>query len=348
MTGSRPQPRFTTRRSVFLSAIIVGGFIVLAEGTARVAGVRDVTRPAIIARSMDIDVDFPFMRPDPALLWAPRPGFAGSFLDRPVRINRLGLRGPELQRPKPRGRRRIGCFGDSITFGYGVGDAETYPAQLDAKLRPAGTEVVNAGVTGYSSHQVAVRLRDVAEAAELDVALFLVGWNDQTRRPFDDRTYARRARASRALEGVAANLHLYRALRNLYVRAVSRAPDAGEGTERVPLEHYRENLRAIVADCRARGIASAFIAFPRRRRPGEPPVTSPHEDVLRMVAREERVPLLDIGALDARAAPSNEELFIDTLHLSVAGHAYLAQRLAGQLQGANVLSSERANPRRSE
>jgi lysophospholipase L1-like esterase len=330
MTGSRAQPRFTTRRSVLLSAIIVGGFIVIAEGAARVIGVRDVTRPAIIARSMDIDVDFPFMRPDPSLLWAPRPGFAGSFLDRPVRINSLGLRGPELQRPKPRGRRRIGCFGDSITFGYGVGDAETYPAQLDARLRPGGAEVVNAGVTGYSSHQVALRLRDVAEAAELDVALFLVGWNDQTRRPVDDRAYARRARASRALEGVAANLHLYRALRNLYVRAVSR-PAPGETTERVPRDHYRENLRTIVAECRARGIAPAFLAFPRRRLHGEAPVTSGHEDVLREVARERGVPVLDIGALDARAVDANGELFIDSLHFSPAGHAYLAERIAAQL-----------------
>jgi lysophospholipase L1-like esterase len=194
-------------------------------------------------------------------------------------------------------------------------------------------QVVNAAVTGYTSHQVLIRLRAVAEAAELDAALFLVGWNDQTRRPVDDRTYARRIRASRALEGLAARLHLYRLLRNLYLQVVlPKAPDVST-TERVPLGQYRENLHRLVADCRARRIAPWFVAFPRRRLPGEAPVTSPHEDVLRDVARERGVPLVSIGALDARAVESNGELFIDSLHLSPAGHAYLAERIAAQLQG---------------
>jgi len=336
MAESGAEPQFTTQRSIVLATVIVAGFMVLAEGAARIVGVRDKARPAIIARSVDDDIDFPFMRPDPELMWAPRPGFAGSFLDRPLQINSLGLRGPELQVPKARGRRRIGCFGDSITFGYGVGDAEAYPALLDTRLRPRGIEVVNAAVTGYTSHQVLVRLRRVAEVAELDAALFLVGWNDQTRRPVDDRTYAHRIRASRALEGLATHLQLYRALRNLYVSAVTQPPRQG-ATERVPLEHYRENLRRLVAHCRARHIAPAFVAFPRRRLPGAETVTSPHEDVLRQVAGEASVPVLAIGALDARATEDNGELFIDSLHFSAAGHAYLAQQIAAQLPGAKVL-----------
>lgn len=337
MAEMGPGPRFTTRRSILLAAIIATAFMVVAEGVARVVGVRDAIRPAIIARSIDVDIDFPFMRPDLDLMWAPRAGFEGSFLDHPVRINSLGLRGPELQAPKPRGRRRLGCFGDSITFGYGVGDAETYAARLDGKLRPGGIEVVNAGVTGYTSHQVLVRLAEVAEAAELDIALFLVGWNDQTLRPVDDRTYARRIRAARTLEGLATHLQLYRLMRNVYVRAVSQPPRQGS-VERVPIPHFRENLRRLASECRARHIVPAFIAFPRRRLPGEAPVTSPHEDALREVARDENVAVLAVGALDARAEEPNGDFFIDALHLSAAGHEYLAQQIAEQLPGSHGAS----------
>jgi hypothetical protein len=54
------------------------------------------------------------------LFWSLAPGFRGGFLGQPVQINGLGLRGEELARPKPARRKRVACFGDSITFGYGV------------------------------------------------------------------------------------------------------------------------------------------------------------------------------------------------------------------------------------
>src|SRR5207249_2137529 len=119
-------------------------------------GVHRPARPRLILRSIDTDIDLPFMRADPDLFWSPRPGFRGEFRGHPVTINRLGLRGAELREPRP--ARRILCLGDSITFGYGVGDDETYAAALGRHLAAGGAEVVNGGVTGYTSHQVRKRL----------------------------------------------------------------------------------------------------------------------------------------------------------------------------------------------
>jgi len=332
-------PQFTARRSFWLASIIVLGILGGAELMVRLVGVEPPVAPAIVARTVDVDVDFPFMRADPELFWSPRPGFRGAFLGHPVSIDALGLRGPEVAQPKPAGRRRLACFGDSITFGYGVGDEETYAAVLGRELEAAGVEVVNAGVTGYTTHQVRLLLRRLAPALQLDVATFCIGWNDASRRPVDDRTYARRIRAAAALDGLARHLHLYRAAKSLYLRSMMRRAerewDTPPSQERVPAEQYRENLHAIVAECRRRGVQPVFLALPRRRRQGETPPLPAQAAVLAETAAELRVPLVDVGELGLTGhVGSNEAYFIDNLHLSVEGHRYLAERLAPSVSSA--------------
>ena len=54
---------------------------------------------------------------------------------------------------------RIAAIGDSITFGHGVADEETYPAILEARLGP-GFEVINAGMPGHDSERTLRYLRN--------------------------------------------------------------------------------------------------------------------------------------------------------------------------------------------
>jgi lysophospholipase L1-like esterase len=325
-----------------LASIAVVGILGATELLVRLAGMAPPSRPALLVRSVDIDIEFPFMRADSELFWAPRPGFRGKFQGRPVAINALGLRGPEVLVPKPSGRRRIACFGDSITFGYGVGDDETYAFLLGQRLAPDGVDVVNAGVTGYTSHQVVRLLRRVGPALQLDVATFCVGWNDASRRPVDDRTYARRIAAAMALEGLARHLHIYRAMQGIYTRWVARRAerewDDPPRAVRVPLDQYRENLRALVADCRARNVRPVFLELPRRRRAAEPPTDSPPDRALREVARQLGVPYIGLDELGVESARSaNDRYFMDTLHLSPEGHRHLAERLSRELRARGIL-----------
>lgn len=336
-------PQFTARRSLALASIAVVGVLGAGELLARIVGVAPHTRPALVVRSVDVDIEFPFMRADPDLFWSPRPGFRGEFWGRPVTINALGLRGPEVARPKPGGRKRIACFGDSITFGYGVGDEDTYAFVLGRRLAGDDVDVVNAGVTGYTTHQVLRLLRRVEPSLDLDVATFCVGWNDASRRPVDDRTYARRIRAAMALEGVARHVYLYRAMQSLYtrwiVRRAEREWDAEPAAQRGPLEQYRENLRAIVDECQAGGVRPVFLELPRRRRPGETPPVSPHAQALRETAGAMGVPFIDVGNLGLDSARSpNEEYFIDNLHLTPEGHRYLAELLDRELHARGLLA----------
>ena len=76
-----------------------------------------------------------------------------TFQGKRVTLNGLGFRGPEPAATRP--PKRIVCMGASPTFGWGVGDEDAYPAQLQRRLDPSAreVEVLNAAVIGYSSHQ---------------------------------------------------------------------------------------------------------------------------------------------------------------------------------------------------
>jgi hypothetical protein len=69
-------------------------------------------------------------------------------------INSLGFRGKELSTAKKPGTIRILILGDSQTFGWGVGDEETYSSRIEQILHQKGypnIEVINAGWTsGFS------------------------------------------------------------------------------------------------------------------------------------------------------------------------------------------------------
>ena len=118
-------------------------FLGAVEVLLRFVGVDRPASPRLVVRAIDIDISFPFMRPDRELFWSPIPGFRGEFLGETVTINSMGLRGAEVTVPKPKTKRRILCFGDSITFGYGVSDDETYAFHLGQALNSARIEVIN-------------------------------------------------------------------------------------------------------------------------------------------------------------------------------------------------------------
>ena len=325
-------PRFSKGKTLLFSAVLIVAFFGALEGLLRIVGIKSRVRPRLILRTIDIDIDFPFMRPDPELFWSPRPGFRGEFLGKTVTINDLGLRGREVRLPKPPGVRRIVCFGDSITFGYGVGDEDTYAFLLGKALASRGVETVNAGVTGYTSHQVLRLLLRLSPTIGADTATFCIGWNDGTWRPAEDSEYERRLRESMAVENVLDRLYVFRAMKALYLGSLRPGGSTAARRNRVPPEAYRRNLQAIVEECRGRGISPIFVSLPHRRRRGDAPLDSPYPRVLDAAARELRVPLLVASELDWQtSAESNEAHFIDSLHFSPSGHALMASALARQL-----------------
>ncbi len=91
------------------------------------------------------------------------------------------LRGDHFPAAPPAGTLRIAAVGDSTTFGWGLSEEETWPAQLTAELRRRGhaVEVLNAGVPAQRIEGMAAWLRVMAPALGVGAVLF-------TRRPPPD------------------------------------------------------------------------------------------------------------------------------------------------------------------
>ncbi len=99
-----------------------------------------------------------------------------------VTTNSLGFRGAEIAMPKPTGRFRIVAVGDSVTFGFGVNDTETFSAQAEQLLRRAlhgaDIEVVNLAVPGYETRQEVGLVKRYASALQPDLVLIGFYTND--------------------------------------------------------------------------------------------------------------------------------------------------------------------------
>jgi lysophospholipase L1-like esterase len=325
-------------RKLLFAALMVLLFFGAVDVLLRFVGIDRPASPRLVVRTIDIDITFPFMRPDRDLFWSPIPGFRGEFMGKTVTINSVGLRGVEVAIPKAATKRRMLCFGDSITFGYGVGDDETYAFHLGRALTPRGIEIVNCGVTGYSSYQALHLLRRVATRLEGDMALFLIGWNDSARRPVDDWVYARRVRVAMDLEKLSDYWYLYRLFKTFYLRSFENERETSALKTRATPSQYEGNMEAIVAECRALGIVPLFIDLPRRRCEGETEFESAYSDVLNRVGDKLSVPVINPGHLGLETPlSSNIYYFIDTLHFNPEGHKYMAELLTRELAELGVM-----------
>ena len=114
-----------------------------------------------------------------------RPGFRHEFAlpsgqEWRCTINALGFRGPEFTIAKPAGVRRVLCVGGSTTF-WGYRDGLTYPAMLSRRLNANGAspiEVLNLGVSGYTSAMNAERFHREYRGFSPDVVVLYEGVND--------------------------------------------------------------------------------------------------------------------------------------------------------------------------
>jgi lysophospholipase L1-like esterase len=183
MTGSSTSPSRgrvrTARWRLAAAALLLGSVTALAaaEVALRVAGVTSSRRRH--SRPGDLQAD-------PVVGWTLRPSYRGVQVETtyevPATTNELGFRSPSWTEAHTARALRVLALGDSCTFGLGVGDEDTYPAQLEGRLLASGQDaaVFNAGVSGYDSAQELETLRRIAPVVRPTVVV--IGWlsNDAT------------------------------------------------------------------------------------------------------------------------------------------------------------------------
>ncbi|HET8647477.1 MAG TPA: hypothetical protein VFO85_18410 [Vicinamibacteria bacterium] len=301
----------------------------------------------------------------PVYGWELRPGAQARVDGQPTRVNGLGLRGREHPRARTPGRVRLLMLGDSVAFGYGVGEEETFAARLENE----GFEVVNLAVPGFGTDQELLRLQREGRRWRPDLVLlhFCVE-NDPvdnvSRRFFYDGLHPK---PYFTLEGGALALHTEElrlsapARAGLWLRERSfllqwlrprpaapatdwrarKAAALGDG------QAARALTRALLAraaeEAAAGGAAFRLVVHPSREsfQQGSPWARDALELPLPAGA-----PALDMAAAYKARGLRFRELTLDSIgHLSPRGHAAAAAVLAEALRPSAPAAAAPAPPR---
>ncbi|TMB21279.1 MAG: hypothetical protein E6J71_08430 [Deltaproteobacteria bacterium] len=346
-------------RLVFGLAVAAALFLAAGELLARVLDVVDRLNGYdrfVYRRGPSVDL--------PYLL---RPGVETTVFGTPVRVNRLGLRGPEAEpRPRP-GVHRVLVLGDSVVFGQGLSEDEALPAALERRLGATGAgpyEVLNAGVQGYDA-VAEVRLLETLDLApeivvvgtslnDYDVAPQYSPLGILTRKDLDRRapSLTDRSEFLTLLRWIGGYLR-----GQLGSQLMARAPgfpppvaltEAGRGVARLveqmhlrfyhdPEPAYWNRLRAAYADF-ARSAAEHQVRllvaiFPESYQVGRPdPDLTPQRRLLE-ICGEAGLRCLDLQPIFAAAGG---DLFADTQHPNARGHAVAAEAIAAALLGVPI------------
>jgi hypothetical protein len=294
--------------------------------------------------------------PTPALPYVLRPGVATTYLGLPVHVNRLGVRGPEVERAPRHGVRRILVLGDSVVFGQGIGEAETVTAVLERRLNAAGTgawEVLNAGAPGYDAVAEAQFLETAGLALEPSAVVVGTSLNDYDPAPAFSPLGILTRRDPRE-SGLADRSEFVVLLRWLVAWArgelwhqmtapAPRAPASTAGLDQVveaghlrfyhqPTHAEWERLRGAFVDlartARARGLPVLVAIFPERYQVGgAAPDLTPQRRLLELCG-ETALRCLD---LQPAFAATGGDLFLDAQHPSARGLEVAAAAIAEEL-----------------
>ena len=262
---------------------------------------------------------------DPVLIWRPLSGQFSPF-------NPQGFRGALIDAAKPAGTRRIFALGDSNTFGWDVDDGANWPAQLDrlfAQSQPR-TQVINAGVWGYTSFQGTRRFQELL-AFDPDVVLVSFGANDAHQVTVADIDYVRQHDRIEYVTRATRRLRVAQLLVHGWDRASMTVLAAGHLRPRVSLDEYKANLREMIASGRSHHVRVVLLTRPFVGSSSDPAswktYAPSYNDATREIGRETDAPVIDVYA----AFRDREHLFDDESHFGVQGHKLAAEFIHHEL-----------------
>jgi lysophospholipase L1-like esterase len=251
----------------------------------------------------------------------------------PFTVNAQGFRGTRDVGEKQPGRSRVFLLGDSYTWGWGVGDDETYAAELE-RLGGGRLDVINGGTSGWGVFQFQARLRQWIDELDPDVVVVLVNTGDILRQPYptreEEEAFLRRSALRNAVRDfsklVTVTVRLLDRIRQ-WNRPVANAV-AMDPAGRVPDNVYQslltrdvQRLAQMVERTRQHGARFVLVAWPQRI-----PSTPPFLSALAAFAREHDVTYLDLSST-LEPYELEEYSLPDDPHPSAFGHRLIAERI---------------------
>ncbi len=343
--------RLTTPRKLAFTVIATIGIWLIAEACAQMFYKPELD--AWAAPPPGGDTDAPVLQGNPYLIYEYPPG---SHLQAgvAVRINALGLRGPEIEVPKPEGRRRLLTTGDSSVFGFGVDDASVFSTVVADRLGE-NVDAVCGATPGYSTVQTLNLMRMRLMATDPDLLIIGNVWSDNNFDSFvDSEVLATYTGWEQSVAGTAKRLLSHSAVfrvadwklrvrdRASRIRQVGWMVDSGvqDGRRRVDINSYAKNLDTLARIALDSDAEVMFLVLPNnedleQQNEANPKAWDPYRDVIRDAAARYGAPVLDMPELFRASGRSVGELFIDQMHPTAIGHRLMADAVAEVLEAAD-------------
>lgn len=262
----------------------------------------------------DRDLRYPnqidMWRPDSIAGYANKRDFRSlSFGTVRIVTNEHGFRGARPTPLEGGGKLRIFGVGDSVMWGTGLEEEDTFLGVLERLLAESGTEaeVVNAGVGGFSTVQEYLFFESVVLPFRPDIVLLGLCFNDllptedphgtvravYTRylnalleRPDNGLSAVEKQVASRFLETLATADHVWSA-----VRPFALSPLEHAALSKALIEYP---LSAMGSRCRAEGIRLIGLVFPTKERM---PMFERYNEIFRRALEREGIEFLDFSSV---------------------------------------------------
>ncbi|MBX7244160.1 MAG: hypothetical protein K1X53_01600 [Candidatus Sumerlaeaceae bacterium] len=349
-------PVKTWARRGLIALIAIALPFIIAECALRIAG---FYRPQIsmgvqlktnkaCAESLNDRFHTDAFEPDRYMLWRLKAG--SNVAGMPV--NKNGLLYTDSPQRNEKSPVTVLCLGDSVT-----GSAYRSFPQIAQRLVSGGRtnrviEFINAAVAGYSTEQGLRWYRELAPMKP-QIVLACFGWNDRfPALNLPDRELGARTSLASLMHRLFYHWRVYQYLAAPEGDRWARV-DLTTTTLRVGPEEYEQNLRKLVSMVRANDALPVLATQPENLTAsnlshfekenfvaGEISQLTLHREynvIVRRVAQETRVPLLDLEEEFDRRTKS--QLFEpDGMHLSGPGQNLVARLLIGVLRNQDIIS----------
>ena len=290
----------------------------------------------------------PTLKGNPYLLFEFAPGIRKEQ-GVTVTINSMGMRGDEVEIPKPRGVKRFITTGDSSVFGFGVEDNQVF-SQVAESILGEDVEGLCAAVPGYSSYQSINFLRLRGLKTEPDLIVVANIWSDNNFDSFVDKDLLATTvgfeesligKVQRGLSRSAifrvADWKLRVRKQQQKIRTVSWQVGSSNhvGARRVEINDYVRNLTTLVEMALDRNAEVIFVMLANeddlRSEPNEGKAWTPYRTAMKLVAETYGAPLINVPSLFIDSGLSTQQLFLDEMHPTAAGHKIMGEALASVL-----------------
>jgi lysophospholipase L1-like esterase len=358
--------RISFKRKLLYLALVLIALVVLAE-----VGFR------LLAPTLGVPVGPMKMLRDYAILgheprYAPHPFMVYTLNPEKPGHNSLGFRGREFLVKKPPGALRVACLGSSTTYCSRVKDKETYPAFLEGLLAGQGNakaEVMNFGVPGWNTAETMINYFLNVQDYDPDAVIICHAVNDFAARRSNYRSDYYHIRKSWQQEpagfirrlllrssDIYTYINYYLTMNNLGIEALVTRSDGPPSTRDLSPRTsvaFRRNIRTVSEHAKRNGALVVLVTMPyntaqSKEWPERIEALTQHNRILREIAAELDVLLVDLEALWLADPARHEPLFYDLVHTIPEGNLLKAETIAKAMRaweerGANAPPSRESD-----